>query len=365
MRVGSEMKSTTKNPCREKRDEGRMTRRVDAKKSKKFGNFKFKRNMAMSGIVETDNIFGQPQDCQDNTSFLISNYNVHPLVRSTDIFNYFTSLFRGPHRAIEDPMFLASKNIKAFNKAMNLSKFRGRVIYGTIFCQDNIIVGFHIREDITLVLTKFSYLDQEKELAPKRRDNMDYILSCCVHDLEIILAEMKDKLKMRMVGISSEALSLKALMTELMDADKLNMEVLRYATLYTRGSLLCFLALLQYGFAADILNCFQLYAHDTMEPELVADLARRFGETFKDKYTHQQWKGAYEVEEMMDNMNALYIMMRVEAIGTYKLAEEQAPGTFYCPPHFSNMDIEPQPVPGGWYSWIERKVKQSITTSRR
>uniref|UniRef100_A0A915I1S2 Uncharacterized protein n=1 Tax=Romanomermis culicivorax TaxID=13658 RepID=A0A915I1S2_ROMCU len=119
--------------------------------------------------------------------------------------------------AIEDPTFLAWENIKAFNKAVNLSKFRRRVvivldtesgqkpkrpglkpsdalrlltistmcgknfivhlkfwdkehfhkIYGTIFQQDNIIVRFHIVEDITLVLTKFGYLDQEKELARK------------------------------------------------------------------------------------------------------------------------------------------------------------------------------------------------------
>uniref|UniRef100_A0A915JRP0 Uncharacterized protein n=1 Tax=Romanomermis culicivorax TaxID=13658 RepID=A0A915JRP0_ROMCU len=47
----------------------------------------------------------------------------------------------------------------------------------------------------------------------------------------------------------------------------------------------------------------------------------------------------------MDNINALYCMMRGEAIATYKLLEEMAPGTFYCPPHFSNSDIKPQPVP--------------------
>uniref|UniRef100_A0A915K6R6 Uncharacterized protein n=1 Tax=Romanomermis culicivorax TaxID=13658 RepID=A0A915K6R6_ROMCU len=117
------------------------------------------------------------------------------------------------------------------------------------------------------------------------------------------------------------------------------MEVLRYATLDVRRSLLCFLALLRYGFATDIQNCFQLYAHDTMEPELVADLARRFRETFEDKYTDQQWKGAYDIEEMTDNINALYFMMRGEAIATYK------------------FDIEPQPVPCGWYPWVERKVK--------
>uniref|UniRef100_A0A915IVN7 Uncharacterized protein n=1 Tax=Romanomermis culicivorax TaxID=13658 RepID=A0A915IVN7_ROMCU len=69
-------------------------------------------------------------------------------------------------------------------------------IYGTIFHQDNIIIGFHIREDITLVLTKFGYLDQEKELARKRRDNINYILLCCIYDLKIVLAKMKDKSKM-------------------------------------------------------------------------------------------------------------------------------------------------------------------------
>uniref|UniRef100_A0A915IXU2 Uncharacterized protein n=1 Tax=Romanomermis culicivorax TaxID=13658 RepID=A0A915IXU2_ROMCU len=191
---------------------------------------------------------------------------------------------------------------------------------------------------------------------------------------------MKDKPKTRMIGISVEAPSLKALMTEvlflwadafkiswgqlsslefrqLMDADKLNMEVLRYARLDVCGSLLCFLALLRYGFATDIQNCFQLFAHDTMEPELVADLARMFRETFEDKYKDQQWKGAYDMEEMMGNTNALYFMMRGEAIATYNLLEEQAPVTFYCPPHFSNSHIEPQPVPRGWYPWVERKVK--------
>uniref|UniRef100_A0A915L6K2 Uncharacterized protein n=1 Tax=Romanomermis culicivorax TaxID=13658 RepID=A0A915L6K2_ROMCU len=94
-----------------------------------------------------------------------------------------------------------------------------------------------------------------------------------------------------------------------------------------------------------------------MEPELVADLVRRFRETFEDKYTDQQWKGAYDVEEMTNNIKALYFMMRGETIATYKLSEEQAPRTFYCPPHFSNSDIEPQPVPSGWYPWVERKVK--------
>uniref|UniRef100_A0A915J6F3 Uncharacterized protein n=1 Tax=Romanomermis culicivorax TaxID=13658 RepID=A0A915J6F3_ROMCU len=116
-----------------------------------------------------------------------------------------------------------------------------------------------------------------------------------------------------------------------MDADKLNMEVLRYAMLNARGSLLCFLALLHYEFTTDIQNCFQLYVHDTMEPELVADLARRFRETFEDKYTDQQWKGAYDVEEMTENISALYFMMPGEAVAAYKLSEEQVPKTFYCP----------------------------------
>uniref|UniRef100_A0A915I2Y7 Uncharacterized protein n=1 Tax=Romanomermis culicivorax TaxID=13658 RepID=A0A915I2Y7_ROMCU len=152
---------------------------------------------------------------------------------------------------------------------------------------------------------------------------------------------MKDKPRAGVVGISPEALSLKALMIEvlflwadpfkiswgqlnsfefrqLMDADKLNMEIFRYAMLDAGSSLLCFLALLRYGFATDIQNCFQLYAHDTMELELVADLARRFRETFEDKYTDQQWKGAYKVEEITDNINALYFMMWGEAIVTYK-----------------------------------------------
>uniref|UniRef100_A0A915KPQ1 3'-5' exonuclease domain-containing protein n=1 Tax=Romanomermis culicivorax TaxID=13658 RepID=A0A915KPQ1_ROMCU len=176
---------------------------------------------------------------------------VRKLVRSTDIFNYFTSLSGGPLTAIEEPMFLAPENIKAFNKAINQSKFRGPIvialdmesgrkpktlgskpcdalrlltistmcgknfivdlkfwdkehfhkIYGTIFRQENIIVGFHIREDITLVLTKFGYL-------------------CCVYDLVIVLAEMKDKSKTRMIGISPEAPSLKAFMTENINAEE-------------------------------------------------------------------------------------------------------------------------------------------------
>uniref|UniRef100_A0A915HGX2 Uncharacterized protein n=1 Tax=Romanomermis culicivorax TaxID=13658 RepID=A0A915HGX2_ROMCU len=50
------------------------------------------------------------------------------MVRSTDIFNYFSSLFGGPHSAIEDPIFLAPENIKAFIRAINFSKFRGRVV---------------------------------------------------------------------------------------------------------------------------------------------------------------------------------------------------------------------------------------------
>uniref|UniRef100_A0A915L289 Uncharacterized protein n=1 Tax=Romanomermis culicivorax TaxID=13658 RepID=A0A915L289_ROMCU len=57
-------------------------------------------------------------------------------------------------------------------------------------------------------------------------------------------------------------------------------------------------------------------------------------------------------------------MMRGEAIATYKLSEEMATGTFHCPPHFSNSDIEPQPVPNGW-PWIERKAHTYITMKLR
>uniref|UniRef100_A0A915JSK1 3'-5' exonuclease domain-containing protein n=1 Tax=Romanomermis culicivorax TaxID=13658 RepID=A0A915JSK1_ROMCU len=276
--------------------------------------------MEPSNILETDDNFCQPQDGQDNSSFLPSNYNVRRLVCSTDIFNYFSSLFGGPHRVIEDPIFQAPENIKAFIRAVNLSKFRGRVvialdtesrkkpkvpgskpsdalwlltistmsgknfivdlkfwereyfqkIYGTIFRQDNIIVGFHIKEDIMLVLTKFGYLDQEIELARKRQDNINHILSCCIYDLEIVLGKIKDKARIRLM------------------------------------------ALLRYRFATDIPNCFQLFAQDTLELELVADLAERFRETFEDKYMNEQWKGAYEVEEISDNINPLYFMMRGE-----------------------------------------------------
>uniref|UniRef100_A0A915I600 Uncharacterized protein n=1 Tax=Romanomermis culicivorax TaxID=13658 RepID=A0A915I600_ROMCU len=57
-------------------------------------------------------------------------------------------------------------------------------------------------------------------------------------------------------------------------------------------------------------------------------------------------------------LNLKALMTEGEAIGTYKLAGEQAPGTFYCPPHFSNTDIEPQPVPHGWYP-LDRKKSES------
>uniref|UniRef100_A0A915HHH3 Uncharacterized protein n=1 Tax=Romanomermis culicivorax TaxID=13658 RepID=A0A915HHH3_ROMCU len=50
-------------------------------------------------------------------------------------------------------------------------------------------------------------------------------------------------------------------------------------------------------------------------------------------------------------------MMQREVIATFKLVEEQAPGNSYCPPHFSNSDIEPEPVPRSWYPGIERKLK--------
>uniref|UniRef100_A0A915JBV3 Uncharacterized protein n=1 Tax=Romanomermis culicivorax TaxID=13658 RepID=A0A915JBV3_ROMCU len=48
--------------------------------------------------------------------------------RSTDISNYFTSLFGVPHAAIEEPLFLAPENLKAFIRAINNSKFRGRIV---------------------------------------------------------------------------------------------------------------------------------------------------------------------------------------------------------------------------------------------
>uniref|UniRef100_A0A915LBF4 Uncharacterized protein n=1 Tax=Romanomermis culicivorax TaxID=13658 RepID=A0A915LBF4_ROMCU len=119
--------------------------------------------METSTIVETDSSFGQPQDRQDNASFLLSRKNF-----------------------IVDLKFWEKEY---FQK-----------ILGTIFRQDDIIVGFHIKEDIRLVLTKFGYLDQEKELAQKRCDNIDYILSCCVYNLEIVLDEMKDKAETQLVG---------------------------------------------------------------------------------------------------------------------------------------------------------------------
>uniref|UniRef100_A0A915L6T1 Uncharacterized protein n=1 Tax=Romanomermis culicivorax TaxID=13658 RepID=A0A915L6T1_ROMCU len=317
-----------------------------------------------------DDSFGQLQDRQDNTSFILSNCNVHRMIRSTDIFNFFSSLFSGPHSTIEDPMFLTPENIKAFIRADIWDSFR----------QDNIIVGFHIKEDITLILTKFGYLDQERELAWKQHDNIDYILSCCAYDLELVVGEMKDKAKTRLTVISPQALNLKELMMELlflwadafkiswgqlsslefhqlMDADMLNIEVLQYAMLDVRGLLLCFLALLRYRFTPHIQNCFQLFAHDMLEPELIANLAQKFPETFENKNRDDEWKGAYKTNKISDNTSALYFMMRGEAVATFKLAEEQAPHNFHCPPHFSNSYIEFEPVPQGWYPWIERKVK--------
>uniref|UniRef100_A0A915KZB5 Uncharacterized protein n=1 Tax=Romanomermis culicivorax TaxID=13658 RepID=A0A915KZB5_ROMCU len=191
---------------------------------------------------------------------------------------------------------------------------------------------------------------------------------------------MKDKSKTRLAEISPEAMNLKVLIMELlflwadafkiswcqlrslefhqlMDVDVLNIEVVRYATLDGRGSLLCFLAHLRYGLAQDIQNCFQLFAHNTIELELIADLARRFRETFENKDREGEWKGVYETKEISGNTSALYLMMRGEAVATFKLAEEQAPRNFHCLPLLSNSDIEPEPMPRGWYPWIERKVK--------
>uniref|UniRef100_A0A915IG61 Integrase catalytic domain-containing protein n=1 Tax=Romanomermis culicivorax TaxID=13658 RepID=A0A915IG61_ROMCU len=61
---------------------------------------------------------------------------------------------------------------------------------------DRIVKAFMEKEDITLLLTKFGYLEPEKEQAQKLCDNIDYILSCCIHDLELVINEMKDKMKM-------------------------------------------------------------------------------------------------------------------------------------------------------------------------
>uniref|UniRef100_A0A915HPX2 Uncharacterized protein n=1 Tax=Romanomermis culicivorax TaxID=13658 RepID=A0A915HPX2_ROMCU len=63
--------------------------------------------------VETDDNYGQPQERQDNMSFILNNYNVQCMVKSTDIFNYFSSLFGTSQTVIEDTMFLAP-DIKAF-----------------------------------------------------------------------------------------------------------------------------------------------------------------------------------------------------------------------------------------------------------
>uniref|UniRef100_A0A915HR94 Uncharacterized protein n=1 Tax=Romanomermis culicivorax TaxID=13658 RepID=A0A915HR94_ROMCU len=70
--------------------------------------------MEQSTIIEMDNNFGQPQEQQDNTNFILSNYNAWPMVCSTDIFNYFSSLFGGPHMVNEDLILLAPEGIKSF-----------------------------------------------------------------------------------------------------------------------------------------------------------------------------------------------------------------------------------------------------------
>uniref|UniRef100_A0A915HNJ2 Uncharacterized protein n=1 Tax=Romanomermis culicivorax TaxID=13658 RepID=A0A915HNJ2_ROMCU len=91
---------------------------------------------------------------------------------------------------------------------------------------------------------------------------------------------------------------------QLIDADVLNIEVLWYATLHGRGSVSCFLAILQYPFAQDIQNCFQLFPHDTIEPKLIADLAQRFRENFENEDRDEEWKGAYDTREISDNTSA-------------------------------------------------------------
>uniref|UniRef100_A0A915KWM5 Uncharacterized protein n=1 Tax=Romanomermis culicivorax TaxID=13658 RepID=A0A915KWM5_ROMCU len=228
--------------------------------------------METSSIIETDKSFGQLQEWQDNASFLPSNYNICQMVHSKDIFHYYASLFGGPHTAIEDPIFLAPENIKAFIQALNLSKFRGRVVIVL-----DIESGHKPKEDITLVLTKFGYLDQERELVRKKCNNIDYILSCCIYDLEIVLGEMRDKAKTRLAG---------------------------------------------------------------MDLRLISKIGSNFSPMTQNRMEIGGGLGP-----------------KGEAIATFKLAEEQAPGNFYCLPNFSNSNIEPQPVPCGWYPWIERKVK--------
>uniref|UniRef100_A0A915JL21 Uncharacterized protein n=1 Tax=Romanomermis culicivorax TaxID=13658 RepID=A0A915JL21_ROMCU len=149
---------------------------------------------------------------------------------------------------------------------------------------------------------KYRYLKAEREQARKQHENIDYILSCCVYDLELVINEM-DKPKARMIAISPEALNLKVLITELMflwaaayqiswgQLDLLECRQLRLTIGQCLGlcSIRCkrffvvFLVLLDYGVIQDLQNCFQLFPHHTIEPELIADLTRRFRETFEDK----------------------------------------------------------------------------------
>uniref|UniRef100_A0A915JRW6 Uncharacterized protein n=1 Tax=Romanomermis culicivorax TaxID=13658 RepID=A0A915JRW6_ROMCU len=170
-----------------------------------------------------DDSFCQPQDRQDNTSFILSNCNVREMVHCTDIFNYFSSLFGGPHSAIEDPIFLAPENIKASIRAINFSRFHGRVaiVLDTKSGQKPRVQGAKPCDALRLLTYDFYYVRKylyslEKELAPKRRNNIDYILSCCLYNLELVVGEMKDKSRTHLIGISLEALNLKALMTELL-----------------------------------------------------------------------------------------------------------------------------------------------------
>uniref|UniRef100_A0A915K237 Uncharacterized protein n=1 Tax=Romanomermis culicivorax TaxID=13658 RepID=A0A915K237_ROMCU len=90
---------------------------------------------------------------------------------------------------------------------------------------------------------------------------------------------------------------------------------------------------------------------------MIANLAKRFPETFENKQKEEDWKEAYETQEICNNTSALYFMMRGEATATHKLAEEQASGDFFCPPNISNCDAEIKPLPRGWYMWIDKKVK--------
>uniref|UniRef100_A0A915HIJ5 Uncharacterized protein n=1 Tax=Romanomermis culicivorax TaxID=13658 RepID=A0A915HIJ5_ROMCU len=169
--------------------------------------------------------------------------------------------------------------------------------------------------------TNFILSKLEKEQARKWCENIDYILTYCIYDLELVIKEMMDKPKAQMVGISPEVLNLKALMMELtflwVDAYKISWGQLN--SLEFR----------------QLMDADKLSMEDMIQSELIADLARKFKETLEKKERKEEG----------------------EAIATYKLAEEQTSINFYCPPNFSNCEAENEAVPRGQYPWIERKVK--------